>query len=296
MKILLVSTLYTFFCLAGTKSINPDRTVRYLFELYDGYTRYTNGTVKVKGLGFNPISEEYSEKAQSYYMETSEFDYFHNLGLSTFEATPGDDYNSFGTAFHVGGNFLLTNQHVLSTKRDNTTQCKRFQIKLNYDQYKLRVQCKQVHYCDRERDFCLIEMHEYPRGQSLSDKKGYTINPDIAYDDTALTTIIGNSRGFGLHASQGSGRSYIDEDSFRFYAPVFGGNSGGPIFNEKDEVIGIVKQQSALLYGERAYNVGISIKEVLRVLEENLEDQSILDQLNIKKDEPVLDIIRSAQD
>lgn len=283
MKKLIFSILYSTFIFAGVDSINPDRTLRHLFELYDGYTKYTSGNVKVRGVAFNQNRKEFTEKGNSQIISGDEFDYLHNLGLSTFEATPGDNASSYGTAFHVGGNFLLTNQHVLSTKRTNTTQCKKFRIKLNYDQYNLKVNCKKVHYCDARKDYCLIEMQSYPRGQSLSDKKGYTLSRELEYREDYKHTIIGNTRGFGLHASRGIGTSYFTRSSFRFYAPVFGGNSGGPLFNEAGEVVGIVKMQSALLYGDKAYNVGISIKEVLEDLTLNLEDPSILDQLNIKQ-------------
>ena len=285
MKILMVSIIYilSHVAIAAPFSINEEKTLYHLFEIFDGYTFYTNGNVKVRGVELNEHKEEYTEKGNSFFIPKEVFNFYQNKGLSTFEATPGDSYNSLGTAFHVGANFLLTNQHVLSTRRDNTTECKRFRIKLNYDQYNLKVNCKKVHFCDRDKDYCLIEMHEYPRGQSLSDKTGYTISADIKYGSSEEHYLFGNSRGFGIHASKGIGLSYFDEDSFRFYAPVFGGNSGGPIFNMQGEVIGIVKQQSSLLYGERAYNVGISIKEVLRDLELNLEDLSVLEKLNIKE-------------
>lgn len=285
MKILMVSIAYSLFAISGVESINPDKTILHLFELYDGVTKYSDGTVRVRGVAFNQNNEEnsYREKGNSYYMPLKEYEYFYNLGLSTFEATPGDDGNSFGTAFHIGGEFILTNQHVLSTNRRNITDCKRFRIKLNRDQYNLRVMCKKVHYCDKDKDYCLIEMHNYPHGQSLSDKMGYTLNTEIEYGSDVEHIIIGNTRGYGLHASKGIGTRYSTRSSFRFHAPVFGGNSGGPIFNTDGEVIGIVKRQSAILYSDRAYNVGISIKEVLHDLEENLEDPSILDQLNIKQ-------------
>lgn len=291
MKNLMVSSIYTLLLsttclssqvLAAPESINTQNTLLHLFEIFDGYTIYNNGNVKVRGVELNRNNEEYTEKGNSFIISKSTFDFYHNKGLSTFEATPGDNSNSFGSAFHVGANFLLTNQHVLSTSRRNSTECKRFRIKLNYDQFNLKVNCKKVHYCDRDKDYCLIEMHEYPRGQSLSDKEGYTLSTEIIYAPDEEHYIFGNSRGFGIHASKGKGLRYFNQDSFRFYAPVFGGNSGGPIFNMQGEVIGIVKQQSALLYGEDAYNVGISIKEVLRDLELNLEDKSILEKLNIK--------------
>ena len=119
MRGLIFSILYMTYASAGVESINPNRTLRHLFELYDGYTKYTSGNVKVRGIAFNRNRNEFTEKGNSQIIPEAEFDYLHQLGLSTFEATPGDNSSSFGTAFHVGGNFLLTNQHVLSTRRTN---------------------------------------------------------------------------------------------------------------------------------------------------------------------------------
>jgi S1-C subfamily serine protease len=98
--------------------------------------------------------------------------------------------------------------------------------------------------------------------------------------------VIGNPLGFGIHASTGFGTKVRGNYSalsarFYFYAPLFGGNSGGPIFNDNDEVIGIATMQSTDLESRKAYNIGLPMETVLNILEEALKEKpEVLKQIN----------------
>lgn len=289
MKLLVfISLLINISWADGVKSINQEKMLFNLFEVFSGATFYTNGNVRVRGVDLrdyiNPNQDDYVEQGQTQYIKRAEYDFIHNLALRVFEASPGDKSNHFGTAFYIGGNLLLTNQHVLSVSRDNTTQCKNFKVKLNYNQRNKTINCKEVHYCDRDRDFCLIEMYPHKWGYKLDNLEPLLLNTEISYGNEIIHYAIGNSRGYGIHASKGKGLDFYNFMNFNFYAPVFGGNSGGPVFNELGEVIGIVKKQSRILYGEEAYNIGISIKEVISELNKHLaHKQEVLVQINLKK-------------
>jgi len=288
MKNIIILILFTLN--AQAFSIHPEKTTIPMVELFENYITYTNGTVKVKGVslveGRNREDNVYTEKGKSHIIEESEFDFMRKHGFSVFETNPGDKRNHFGTSFHVGANLVLTNQHVLSVSRDNTTECYGFKLKLNYNQYNKTLYCKEVHYCDRGRDFCLIEMYPARRGQALEKQEPLVLNPNIEFTKDTEHYAIGNTRGFGIHGSKGKGLKFENFNSFKFYAAVFGGNSGGPVLNSKGEVIGLVKMQSKELNSLDSYNIGISIKEVLTQLEINLAHKpEVLEQLNIKKEE-----------
>ena len=91
-------------------------------------------------------------------------------------------------------------------------------------------------------------------------------------------TIVKHLNGFGLHASTGLGLDYR-QGLYLFYAPVFGGNSGGPLFDDQGHVIGVVRSQSKDLYGLDSYNVAISIDRIYQELLYRVDDQ-VLSQLN----------------
>ena len=279
-KIILIS-LFTVSLLAqaGTKSIRPSKMLTNLFKI-NVKKKISQEGVKVYGVSYNERREEYKQYGSSFYIPEKLFDRAHRLGQSAFRATPGDNSHSFGTAFSVGGNLILTNQHVLSVSRENTTECKRFKIKLNSKQKNKTLKCKEVHYCNKNLDFCLIEMQEHKKGYSVSKVKPLKLTPLINYGNKVETMIIGNPMGYGLHASVGLG---VDQENqlFKFYSPVWGGNSGGPVFNKFNEVIGVVSAQSSNLISESSYNIAVNMKVVLEYLDHYLAHKpEVLNQLN----------------
>jgi len=283
MNKLLVFTLCTFVSfssMSSDRSIKPSRMLINLFKINIS-KKLTSRGVKVSGIKLDQRDDTYKEYGNSFYVPEKSFDRAKKLGRSVFRATPGDNSSSHGTAFAVGGNLLLTNQHVLSSSRRNTTKCKSFRIKLNSNQKSKSLNCKKVHYCSKSLDFCLIEMYNHKKGYSLSKEIALKFASVIPYGDRTETMIIGNPMGFGLHASKGAGVSK-ENSLFKFYAPVWGGNSGGPVLNKFNEVIGIVRSQSPTLMSEKSYNVAVGIDTVIGILKRKLKDKpEILNQLNL---------------
>jgi V8-like Glu-specific endopeptidase len=280
--------------LANAFSINTDNTEYHQFKTSRDL-KIKNGMASVSGVKYNHSSEEYIDGGRKFSVPIEVFKRAKKLSKSVFAATPGDT-GGHGTAFHAGGNFILTNQHVLSPNRRNSTECKTFSIKLRYEQVnqpwfnkffaKRSLSCKKVHFCSRSLDFCLIEMADHKKGFNLKNNIAPKLIKNSKYNPKMRAMVIGNPIGYGIHASTGFGTDIQGIyssllDRFHFYAPLFGGNSGGPIFNDDNQVIGIAKKQSLDLESTKAYNVGLPMETVLNILEHELKDKpEILKQIN----------------
>lgn len=263
---------------AHNRSINPDRVEYNLFDLSTGHLK--NGKYSVKGVEYNRFSDTYEDRGAYFSVDIKTYEQAKSRAKAILRATPGDSSNHFGTAFHVGGNLVFTNQHVLSVSRKNTTQCKRFRVRLNHNQRSKTLKCKKVHFCNKKTDFCLIEMYPHRKGYTLSTQEAVKLKRSPIFSDNTRTMSIGNTQGFGLHAATGFGLEDYG-DAFKFFAPVWGGNSGGAIFNDHGEVIGVVRAQSKELYSKESYNVAISIEKIYQMLSYALKDRpEIFNQIN----------------
>ena len=252
-------------------SINPDRTVVPFFEIYGGYTDLGDDLYSVEA----PYYFEGEVRRNGNWQEIKKETYHRarELGKHVLTATPrkvrGEWAPSFGTAFHVGGNLVLTAWHVID-KEFRKNSCNRVKTRLSDGLDGNRIGCFKVHHCNRKLDYCLAEMYIQKRGLSLQDLEPPIINAEPQrYSEEAEIMAIGNTSGLGLHASVGKGIKKIN-DKYWFYAPVFFGNSGGPIFNENDEIVGIVTAQSKEFYGDRARNYATSMADIKLDLEKNL--------------------------
>lgn len=224
---------------------------------------------------------------------------FKVLSSAVYEMIPNDRYpvdhknkGRRGTAFHIGQNLVLTNAHVLSKGFRNTTHCADFELQVQNSTEKFK--CKEVHFCDVSNDVCLIEMQNSHRGwgrnrveTSLSDGASLKLNgnwePKLEDLDNTILTAIGNSNGFGIHLSQGRGAKKMDSIVF-FWAPITVGNSGGPLLNEKGEVVGVIKQESGIKISnnpQQTFNVAASADIVIGLIREALrDDPATLEKFN----------------
>lgn len=282
-------------------SINTDRVTVNLFKVFEDY-KVKDGLVQADGpsVPWNEEETDMIENGKRYKITPALYKRARDLGVSVFRTSPYGGFDMFGSSFSIGGNLVLTNHHVISPGRDKKVECGNFEVKTNDDDYET-FKCKEVLFCEAERDFCLVEMKpnkkkvkidgvkkevesHLARVPSLKLDMKYVLNIGPNYSDKTFTSI-GNSRGFGIH--YGEGKILVQHQSdFYFYAPVTGGNSGGPLLNDKGHVIGIVKAQSQDFYGSDIggsviYNKAVPIKEVVETLKQKLQNRpEVLAKIN----------------
>ncbi len=289
---------FSFIPRAGS-SINPDRIVEPFLRIFQGKV-LADGSVKVPTTSWDKQGN-LSLGGPSKILEKEKFDSLHALAKPVFRmepsAGPGEEPRK-GTAFHIGHNLVLTNQHVLDPERKNTTQCKDFRI---LDNDGKAFDCEKVIFCNNQHDICLIKMapkkpcfllcgkitHEVTESGAVKMRATYA--PAGNPDDNILTAI-GNSMGLGIHVSQGKGVLLApnhNESVAWFYAPVTKGNSGGPLLDSDGLMVGLIKQQSAVAkdivnpVGNTTYNVALRVETVVRLCREALaSDRETLEQFN----------------
>lgn len=288
--------LMTFKALASPESINPDRLVTPLLDIFSEKNKILpSGKVLVKVSTYSRQGN-IQKDAQSVELEANTYLNAKKFSSAVYRMIPKENTNSEftyqGTAFHIGHNLVLTNHHVLSPDRSNATECGDFQLHDN--QSSIIFECKKVHHCDPLQDVCLVEMApakrclnffctktsivEMKNGEALQLKShGGEIYEER---DTKVMTCIGNTMGLGIHYSQGRGLKIMGDLS-TFYAPLRPGNSGGPLLDEDGLVWGVVKQESGLKVGSEAFNVAVTSQTVIDLMQKALlSDQKTLEEFN----------------
>ncbi len=281
--------------LAGVNSINPEKTVVNLFKVY-GYSKVKGTQIEVRGPRYSG-QEELEDEGEWFQIPMITYNRAQKLATSVFRTDSGEYDDAQGTSFSIGNNLVLTNQHVLSPSRKNTTKCGSFSLRTN-EKSSEEFDCKEVIFCEPKRDFCLIEVKPNTHKERINGKRVVvetnlsripTLKLDTNYKLDSYGkysfknfTVIGNTRGFGIHYSEGKEAHLINND-FYFFAPLAPGNSGGPLLNEAGNIIGIVKLQSSSFYGNgtEVYNVAIPIREVVETLKEKLQNRpEVIKKLN----------------
>lgn len=301
MKLLLLIGFLSLQATADVGSINPPRVITPLVQIFSPLnvkidetkmqvrvSSYNKRGVILKGKGTLEMSMPDYNKALTQSKAVYE------MGLSKSYLMGHPEVKSyFGTAFHIGENLVLTNHHVLSPERYNTTECRGFSLSQNDpNSY---YPCKKVHYCNAEHDVCLIEMGpkknclngtctkyisvEMKEGEALKLKENPKLNFDYAKAYRAVLTAIGNTMGFGIHYSQGHGIG-MTTDFFVFYAPLRSGNSGGPLIGEDGLAWGVVRSESDKKVNVEAFNVATSMNRVISLIREQVTDAKTLENFN----------------
>ncbi|MBK22572.1 MAG: hypothetical protein CME70_01090 [Halobacteriovorax sp.] len=275
-KLIISSLLFAPLLLTATeKSLNEETVITHLHYLYKS-VKIKGDTVHVKGPMLSkrvPVNEESSErfsfKKRKFTISLDEFNFEKALAQNTFTAISNDGTGR-GTAVYIGGNFILTNFHVYNREYEMTA-CKTFKVKLNPDLGSKSFACKKAIKCNKELDYCLVEMK--------GDLAKYTHAPNLKLEieENQIVRLLGNVGSKGLQASKARGL-VLKGKRYLHQAPLFKGASGGPLFNDSGELIGINFAETKILRGSKAYNFATPLKFIKEDLEQDT-DPSIMGQI-----------------
>ena len=172
-----------------------------------------------------------------------------------------DHYLSIGTAFAIDKNRFISASHVFS-----------FQLKKPWVDFFLRDQSGEV--------FKINKIFRYSNYRDLIEfsleKASFKFTPLTLSENSEMgdtVYVLGNALGEGISFRAGQISSFTPEEKnnqwkfIRFSAPASPGNSGGPLLNDKGEVIGVVVRKNA----SENLNYAVPVKELKSISDSNAE-------------------------
>ncbi|MBY0516332.1 MAG: serine protease [Bacteriovoracaceae bacterium] len=179
----------------------------------------------------------YSMLGSSFCMPKSEFQRERILGQSVFETRVASGSKNEGTSFLVGKNVVMTNYHIAGGGA-NPNDCRKVEIALNEPGEQTWLSCKKILYCEKEHDFCFVEMNPPFGREAITD-----VTPKVKINCQKVAAqeakLIGNNFKLGIQASDGDVEAQMSNGQFKHKVPMVGGASGSPIFNKNGEVMGL---------------------------------------------------------
>ncbi len=183
-----------------------------------------------------------------------------------------------GTGFFISPEgALLTNHHVVK----NVIHEKGYSIEFVTRDNKV-IKDFQVGQCGGERqvDLCLVKLAVKPK----SHFKLSNLKPGL--NDTAY--IIGHPRGMDFTIAHGLVKGYrknaIGSEEMEVTTPMGPGSSGGPLFDDHGDIVGVASKYSADRLNE---NFGIPLNEVSTFIDFSMQFSTVTEAREILKDQRI---------
>lgn len=157
--------------------------------------------------------------------------------------------NSTGTGWYIGNHLIVTNAHVILYENEVNQLTEYDKISCNFEFLDKKSRKAIVHIYDSINDIALLQLSDDTdlQGEEMPLAKDNTISMGQA------VYTFGNSIGYGIVPQNGmiqdcsfpvvfqdKNEVIKAEDVIRTTLPIRDGNSGGPLLNDKGEVIGIM--------------------------------------------------------
>ena len=192
----------------------------------------------------------------------SSFDIYKDVIYKTVEIECQNEYlksSATGTLISKDGH-IITNKHVVQDFITNSTIKAVF---INEEEYDAEIQ-----YVSTEYDLCLLKIEK---------KTDCFSKWSEAFDVGQEVCTIGNSNGYGLALSKGIISSYYKNViykgesifSIQTSIEIYDGSSGGPLFNTKGELLGIMTFR---IRDNGAYIPGMSFAIPTKIIKEFIRE------------------------
>lgn len=174
-----------------------------------------------------------------------------------------DGEEQFGTGIVVSSNgHILTCAHLISERIEEKNNVKNFcDVILAKDNKNEKMMKTELIFLDGKNDLALLYSEEAKKYPPINISKA-----DIKTGERVCA--IGNSKGEGLCIVDGiisdSHRNVGENEYIVVSAPVTSGYSGGPVFNSKGNLIGVIKGGRD---GAVAMNYAIPISVIKKIME-----------------------------
>lgn len=179
-----------------------------------------------------------------------------------------EDTLSNGTGIILGNGYILSNAHVIFKKANNLVETSEYIVCKFENGVEEDVD---LVYANVEKDLAILYSEEIKNEGAIFNCTGVETGEKVY--------AIGNSKGQGICILDGivsDKERFIGDDRYIMYsAPTVSGNSGGPLFNEKGEIIGVV---TLGIKDAVAMNFAIPIK----VIESFVNEANDKEDLNVE--------------
>lgn len=198
---------------------------------------FTEDGLNSLGVESDASGVQYETLGESFCMPKGEFEKERKLGESVFETRVASGSKNEGTSYLIGGNVVMTNYHIAGGGA-NPKDCRKVELTLNNPGEQIWIKCKKLLFCNKQNDYCFVEMESPSPGKKISDLVA-PLKLNCAPVTARDAKLIGNSYTLGIQASDGKVSAQMTNGKFKHKIPMVGGSSGSPIFNGASEVMGI---------------------------------------------------------